>query len=342
MTQLAARRPPGVRYRSLALALAGALVGLLVGLALSWTGPVVGVTDTSAVLASSIPVARVVLLAAAVATVGLTLVEVLVEDAPAEAARPMLLRARSAAAAGAMVWAVAAFVSLLLQVAAYRPQEERIALADVWQYASTIGTGKAMLMLTGLATAHAALGLVAVRRSERVPADLRLAFAVITLALLPVAGHGEEWSLTNVTTLSMQLHVIAVVTWTGGLGATAVLLTADRTLLARALPRFSKVATVCVLVAVTTGLPNALVELNSNPNMDLRTALLRTPYGQLVMLKLTLTGAIALTAVHLRRQLMPRIAEHSGTAVAAWATLELTIMGAVMGLAAVLIEAQAA
>lgn len=283
-----------------------------------------------------------VLLVAAVATVGLSLVEVLIEDAPAEAARPVLLRARPAAVAGAMVWSTAAFVSLLLQVAAYRPQVDRIALADVWQYASTIGTGKAMLLLTGLAMAHAALGLVSVRHGDRVPADLRLAFAVITLALLPVAGHGEEWSLTNLTTLSMQLHVIAVVTWTGGLGAMTVLLTADRTLLARALPRFSKVATVCVLVAVATGLPNAVVEVDANPDMDFRTALLRTPYGQLVVLKLALTGAIALTAVHLRRRLMPRIAEHSGTAVAAWATLELTFMAVAMGLAAVLIQAQAA
>lgn len=340
MTQLVT--PPDVRYRPVILALAGVLSGLVAGLALTATGPVTGITDVSRVLASAVPSVRVVLLCAAVATVGLSLIAVLVEDGPPELARPVLARVRPAAVAAAMVWSAAAFVSLLLQVANYRPQQDTIAFAEVWEYAFTIGTGKAMLMLSALALAHATVGLVAVRYGERVPADLRLALALIALALLPVAGHGAEWSLTNITTLSMQLHVIAVVTWTGGLGAMAVLLTADRTLLARALPRFSKVATVCLVVAVATGVPNALAELSANPNMDLRTALVRTPYGQLVALKFALTGAIVLVAAHLRRRLMPRIAEQRSTAVAAWATLELAIMGAVMGLAAVLIQAQAA
>lgn len=340
MTQLAS--PARIRYGPGLLALAGVGGGLLAGLALTSTGPVTGITDISRVLASAIPVARVVLLAAATTTVGLSLIAVLVEDGPPGLVRPVLARARAAAVAGAMVWSAAAFVSLLLQAAAYRPQQDRIAVADAWAYASTIGTGKALLMLCGLALVHAAVGLVAVRHGERVPADLRLALALIAVALLPIAGHGEEWSLTNVTTLSMQLHVMSVVTWTGGLGAMAVLLMTDRTLLALALPRFSKVATVCLVVAVLTGVPNALAEVSANPDMDLRTALARTPYGQLIMLKLALTGAIVLVAAHLRRRLMPGIAEHRGTAVAAWATLELAIMGAAMGVAAVLVQAQAA
>lgn len=129
---------------------------------------------------------------------------------------------------------------------------------------------------------------------------------------------------------------MSAVAWTGGLGAMTVLLATNRTLLAVAMPRFSKLATLCLALAATTGLFNACVEILLDPAISFWAGLFTTPYGRLVLLKIACLGAIAVLGANLRWRLMPRIMRHERTAVTSWATLELVTMGLAFGFAVVL------
>ncbi|MTD58304.1 copper resistance D family protein [Amycolatopsis pithecellobii] len=328
-----------VQYSTLLAAGTAALAGVLIGVALTTTTPVPGVVDVNEVVSVAIPVVRVLLDLSAVTTVGLGLLSVLVGYDRPKLTEPVLARARPAAVAAALVWAVAALVSLVLQTAEYRPQASRIGFADIWDYVRQIGAGKALLVVAVLALAQAALGILTLRHGEKVPAEVRVGLGLFSLLPLPVTGHASNWNYHDYTTISMELHVMSAVAWTGGLGAMTVLLIGNRTLLAHALPRFSKLATLCLALSIVTGLFNAGVEILINPTIGFWSALFTTPYGQLVVLKLLCGIAIGALGANLRWRLMPRILRHERTALASWASLELTVMGLAFGFAVVLTRA---
>jgi copper resistance protein D len=139
--------------------------------------------------------------------------------------------------------------------------------------------------------------------------------------------------------ISMELHVLSAATWTGGLGALVVVLGANRTLLAHALPRFSKLATVCLVVVTVTGLFNGLVELAVNPSRTVFEGLFTSDYGILLGLKSLCLVTLAVLGARIRWRLMPAIAAHKATALLAWAAVELGVMGLAFGIASVLTRA---
>jgi putative copper resistance protein D len=327
------------RVSTAVAALAAALAGALIGVALTATTPVPGVTDVSEVVSVAIPIVRVLLDLSAVSTIGLALLSVLVGYDRPKLTEPVLAMARPAAVASALVWAITALVTLVLQTAEFRPQVTNIGIGDIWDYVVQIGAGKALLVVAVLALAHAALGVLALRHGEKVPAEVRVGLGLFALLPLPVTGHASNWNYHDYTMISMELHVMSAVAWTGGLGAMAVLLIGNRTLLAHALPRFSKLATLCLALSVVTGVFNACVEILLNPTIGFWAALFTTGYGQLVLLKLGCVVAIATLGANLRWRLMPRIIRHERTALAAWASLELMVMGLAFGFAVVLTRA---
>jgi putative copper resistance protein D len=188
----------------------------------------------------------------------------------------------------------------------------------------------------------AGLAAWSVRKGDTVPAELRAAAALFTLLPLPVTGHATNWTWHDITMVSMELHVMAAVTWTGGLGAVVVLLAANRTLLAHALPRFSKLAVICLVVSAGTGLFNGLAELLLTPGSDLWRDLFATNYGILVLLKITCVGVLAVLGANIRWRLLPGIMRHQRTALVGWATAELAIMGLAFGFAVILTRAPVA
>ncbi|GHF58448.1 putative copper resistance protein D [Amycolatopsis bartoniae] len=327
------------RYSTLAATVVAALAGVLVGVALTATTPVPGVADVSEVVSVAIPVVRVLLDLAAVTTVGLGLLSVLVGYDRPKLTEPVLALARPAAVASALVWAAAALVTLVLQTAEFRPQASTVSFADIGAYVAQIGAGKALLVVAVLALAHAGLGVLALRHGEKVPAEVRVGLGLFALLPLPVTGHASNWNYHDYTMVSMELHVLSAVAWTGGLGAMAVLLVGNRTLLAHALPRFSKLATLCLALSVVTGVFNAVIEIALNPTIGFWSALFTTPYGRLVLLKVLCVAAIGVLGANVRWRLMPRISKHERTALAVWASLELTVMGLAFGFAVVLTRA---
>jgi putative copper resistance protein D len=315
-----------------------ALAGVLVGLVLTPVAPVPGLPGPSAVVRYGLPVARVLFDLAAVATVGLNLLPFLVGLTRPKAAEQVLAGARRAAAFSALALAVCALVALVLQTAEVHPDQDNSGISprSVLDYVATVSAGKALVFVAVVALVSFVLSLWAVRSGDAVPAELRAATALFALLPLPVTGHATNWRWQDYAMISMELHVLGAAVWTGGLGAVVVILAANRTLLATALPRFSKLATVCLCVVAATGLFNAVVELGSVPGRNLFGILFGTGYGTLVILKLTCFAGLAALGANIRWRLLPGIMRHQRTALVGWATLELAVMGAAFGFAVVL------
>jgi copper transport protein len=132
---------------------------------------------------------------------------------------------------------------------------------------------------------------VAARRGRRVYWLLAAGIGAALLATLGQQGHAaSEGGL--LPALADWLHVAAAALWVGGLlGFPLLFLGLRRTtgtagrweLLARLVPRFSRVATVSVALLVITGVYASLLYV-PDPS-----ALVSTPYGRALLLKLGLT-----------------------------------------------------
>jgi copper resistance protein D len=315
-----------------------ALAAVVVGLVLTPVASIPGVPEPDAVVRYGLPVARVLFDLAAVATVGLNLLPFLIGLSRPKTAEPVLAGARRAAAFSALALAVTALLALVLQTAEVHPDQENATISpeSVVDYVATVSAGKALVFVAAVALVSFVLSLVAVRVGDAVPAELRAAVALFALLPLPVTGHATDWRWQDYAMISMELHVLGAAVWTGGLGAVAVVLAANRTLLATALPRFSRLATVCLGVVAVTGLFNAVVELGSVPGRNLLDNLFGTGYGTLVILKLACYVGLAALGGNIRWRLLPGIVRHQRTALVRWATLELAVMGAAFGFAVVL------
>ncbi|GAB1511974.1 copper resistance D family protein [Actinophytocola sp. KF-1] len=324
------------RLHLVGIGIGAALLAVLAGLVLTPVRPITGVLEPDAVVRYGLPVVRVLFDLAAVATVGLNLLPILVGLARPKGAERVLLGARRAAAFSALALAVTALVTLVLQTAEVLPEAEAISFGLVSEYVTTVSAGKALVFVAAVALVSCGLSLWAVRAGESVPAELRAAVALFALLPLPVTGHATNWRWQDYAMISMELHVLGAAVWTGGLGAVAVVLAANRTLLAHTLPRFSKLATACLCVVAATGVFNAAVELTSVPGRNLLEVLVGTGYGTLVILKLSCFAGLAALGAHIRWRLLPGVVRHQRTALIGWAALELAVMCAAFGFAVVL------
>ena len=324
------------RLHLVGIGIGAALLAVLVALVLTPVRPITGVLEPDAVVRYGLPVVRVLFDLAAVATVGLNLLPILVGLARPKGAERVLVGARRAAAFSALALAVCALVTLVLQTAEVLPEVAGISFGLVTDYVGTVSAGKALVFVAAIALVSCGLSLWAVRAGESVPAELRAAVALFALLPLPVTGHATNWRWQDYAMISMELHVLGAAVWTGGLGAVAVVLAANRTLLAHTLPRFSKLATACLGVVAVTGLFNAAVELTSVPGRDVVAVLFGTGYGTLVILKLACFACLAALGANIRWRLLPGIVRHQRTALIGWAALELAVMCAAFGFAVVL------
>jgi putative copper resistance protein D len=331
-----ARATASARYPLVLALLVAGLAGMLVGLALTAAQPVPGVTEPGAVVRYGLPVVRVVFDLAAVATVGLSLLPILVGFDRPKHLRPVLDASRRAGAAAALVWALAALMALVLQTAEVRPGRD-VSPGAVVEYVREVGAGKALLFVACVALVAFVLGIVSVRVGDSVPAEVSAAVALFGLLPMPVTGHATNLRWRDFTMVSLELHVLAAVAWTGGLGAIVVLLAANRALLATALPRFSRLAAVCLGVVAATGLFNAFMELTAEHGLF--DALFGTGYGVLVLLKASCVVGLAALGGNIRYRLLPAIMRHKRTALVGWAALELSVMGLAFGFAVVLSRA---
>ncbi|UNU44084.1 copper resistance protein [Sphingopyxis sp. YF1] len=134
------------------------------------------------------------------------------------------------------------------------------------------------------------------------------AVALATLAWSGHAGAGEGLPGT-LHRASDAAHMIAAAAWLGAIMAFLLLLRpqhaiATPALAARSLDRFAAAGTVCVLVLTATGMINAQMIFGIGHSA----AMIATPYGQLLLVKLLLFGAMLALAAANRWRLTPALA----------------------------------
>ncbi|GAA4885189.1 copper resistance D family protein [Saccharopolyspora cebuensis] len=330
----AARRTSARSPKALAVValLGGALLAAL--LATPSAGTVPGLASPDPAVRLGLPVARVLLDVAALATAGLSLLPRLLTGARPSRTGPVLLAARRTAAGTALAWMLFALLSLVLQAAELSPGRP-VSAELIADYVGTVPAGAGLLASAIAGLLCAGLALAAVHRPTWVSADLALVVALLGHLPIPLTGHATDARLHQLGTLAVELHVLGAAVWTGGLLAVVLFVAPRRGLLAEAMPRFSRIATAALLVVGASGLVNALLELLAVPGAGL-TGLVTTGYGRIALVKVGCLLVLAAIAARLRFRLLPRIARHRPTALVGWATAEIAVMGVAYGLGSVL------
>ncbi len=317
---------------------AAGLVTTTVGTDLTKAGPVVGIESPSWLVIFGIPALRTLLDLSVVSVAGLGLLSKLVDGGRPVRTEVVLDRARRLSAWGSAVWCISALVSIVLLSVELEPGSAPTP-GSVWRYVGNIAAGKGLLLSAGCAVLSWALAMVTVHKGERVPAELRVGVALFGLLPLPLTGHAADWSFHDLAMISMELHVVAASAWAGGLTAVVLFLAAYPTLLAGALPRFSTLATWCVLVVGVTGMVNGLLQLALSPITHLPGSLLSTRYGVLLLGKAACLGIIGAIAVHVRLRVLPGVAAGKRSSLVIWCGWELLTLGAAFGIAVALTRA---
>ncbi|ONI82102.1 copper resistance protein CopD [Saccharothrix sp. ALI-22-I] len=326
------------RYWIVGGLLAGGAFGVFLGLGLSSTPEAVGVAEPGVVVRFAHPLVRTLLDLAATIVVGLSLLPKLLGFSRPTLTEPVMRIARPAAVIAAAVWAFTALLSIVIRAYETRP-DANLTMPMVVDYVQRVGAGQGLLFSAVCAIAYLWVGAMAVRRGESVPAELRILIAMFGLLPLPVTGHASNWKYHDYSMISMELHVLGAAAWTGGLAALIVLVAHRRGLLADALPKFSKLATIALILVSATGLFNGLLELALNPVVALPASLFTTSYGLVLIGKIVCAGLLAALGANIRWRLLPHIAQHKTTAIVTWAAVELAIMGIAFGLAVILSRA---
>ena len=229
-----------------------------------------------------------------------------------------LRRVRAAGLLGAGTAVVASVVLMVDQV-----------LAGGLSWSAVTGSGYAArwgVREVGLLVV--ALALVSTRSRPRgLALVLGAATAAIGSALLGHAGADPGTAYTRV--LATAVHLLAMLTWTGGVLCLAVLLAptargGTRELEVRTLlRRFGRPAGACLGVGVATGL---YLSSSTVASVD---AALRTTYGRTLLVKVTLVAVMVLAAVLNHRRLRgPHDLDLPRRSVLAEATTAVLVLGA--------------
>lgn len=168
-----------------------------------------------------------------------------------------------------------------------------------------------------------------------------LAAAALLLVSLAMVGHAamDEGLLGVAHRLNHAVHLLAAGTWLGGLAPLA-LITAKRRGAdpgsgshAAILRRFSGYATLAVVLVLASGVVNTLI-IAGNVRR-----LFATPYGEVLLAKLTLVAVMVALATANRYLLLPRFADESRAAARriSLSILAEIVLGAAVVLAAVIL-----
>ncbi|MEO6115391.1 MAG: CopD family protein, partial [Pseudolysinimonas sp.] len=240
-------------------------------------------------------------------------------------------KALDLAAAGAAVWTVAAAASSILvfsSTASTAPSLSQAFGQSLGDFLTTIPLGRAWLTTT---LVGAALTVVCFAVRNVTVLGFVTVLAVIGLIPLSEQGHAGDSSTHNAAITAIWLHVLFASFWLGGLLTLVLLrrtLTPERMM--AVLPRYSTIALIAFLVVAASGTVNAVIRVGTWPS-------LLTPYGVLILVKITALGALGLFGAFYRRAIIGRLTRENARKLF-WvlATAELAFMGIAEGVASAL------
>ena len=310
-----------------------------------------GLVDAGPVVRWALPLIRVIHDVAAALTVGSLLLAATMipgatraaSTAPDEPRRAAALRLATAAA---FVWAVAATVGLVLTFAdaaglplANPTFAEQLA-GSVWPIETL-----RVALLSALAAFVVASGAALARsRGAALALTVVAGFGVLVLGL---AGHASGSADHETAVNAMGAHLLGATVWVGGLLALVVLARTLGTALGVVARRFSTVALWCFVTVGVSGVISASTRLGSWSD-------LATPYGELILVKVSAFVALGVAGAWHRRVTLDRIdALGSGAAspegagrpsrarlFVRLAVVETLVMGLAFGVATALARSQ--
>jgi putative copper resistance protein D len=170
------------------------------------------------------------------------------------------------------------------------------------------------------------LPVVAVTAYARTLAALGSAFVLALLALVPLsfAGHSASAIGHRTAVAALNLHLVGLTIWVGGLIAITALLPVLGPALGSTVRRFSTVATWCYVMVAVSGVLFATVTVGTLDN-------LATPYGVLLLLKVALLVLLGV-AGHAQRSTVIDRGVGSARRFARLALGEIVLMCAAVGL----------
>ncbi|MBN9096576.1 MULTISPECIES: CopD family protein [unclassified Pseudonocardia] len=306
-----------------------------------WAGLAVGVGCVSAVLAGGLATTALPVLlgatltrtgmdVAGVACVGVALLGVLLPLGPGPGARELTRLAHTvdrALVALAGAWLVLTLLGVVFRTAeAYGRPVTAVGGDELARFSGDFGAGRGLLLTAGCALAALVCAVVRMRDPDRIQLRIPLVAALLGLLTPTVTGHAGGEADHELAVITVALHVGAASLWVGGLGAT-LLLVKRRELLDVAVPRFSRLAGVCIVAVGITGVANAVLRLESPA------ALVTTGYGWLIVAKTVCIAGLGGLGWLARRRLMT-----GRTPVLRWAGAEVALMAVTLGLAAALTQ----
>jgi cytochrome c oxidase assembly factor CtaG/putative copper export protein len=198
------------------------------------------------------------------------------------------------------------------------------------QFVTTIELGQAWLTTTLVAAAVTVLCFAVRNHTALVFVTV---LAVASLVPLAQQGHAAGTAGHSDAISALGLHLVFAAAWLGGL-VTIVLLKRELGIdrLAVVVARYSTVALICFIVVALSGYASAALRIGT-------WAELATPYGGLVLVKVTALIALGLFGASQRRFLIGRMSRPgtSGAGSFWWLVIaELAFMGLASGVAAAL------
>ncbi|GAA3119350.1 cytochrome c oxidase assembly protein [Streptosporangium carneum] len=328
-----AEREGNGRTAKLALAAVAAAVAALV-IAMIAGGSaaprvIPGLPDEGALTRWGLPLAKLAMDVAGVLTVGTLLAAtVFLPSDKGLLGKPALVYVKAASWL-ALAWALAAAATMVFSLsdALGMPVLDVLGGNELTSFASQVSQGIALtlVVLFSVAIALFARGAITVGASGAL-----LVLALATLLPPALTGHTASSPNHDLATTGVAVHLIVLALWVGGLAALCVHALRGQSSLEIAATRFSSMALWCFVAVGLSGLFSVLARLSSISE------LFTSAYGLLLLAK---TAAFALLGVfgwwH-RKRTLPQLAAGVPRAFFRFASCEILIMFATVGLAVAL------
>ncbi|MDP9861605.1 MULTISPECIES: cytochrome c oxidase assembly protein [Streptosporangium] len=321
--------------RTARLALAGvaaAVVGLVIAMIAGGAATpriIPGLPDQGALTRWGLPLAKLTMDAAGVLTVGVLLAAaVFLPSDKGMLGRSALVYAKAASWL-ALVWAGAAAATMVFSLsdALGLPVADVLGGNELTSYASQVSQGIALtlVVLFGVAIALFARGAITVGAAGGL-----LVLALATLLPPALTGHSSSSPNHDLATTGVAVHLMALALWVGGLAVLCAHALRRQSHLEVAAARFSSMAMWCFIAVGLSGLFSVLARLTS------LSELFTSAYGLLLLAKTVAFAALGAIGWWHRKRTLPELAAGGPGVFVRFASCEVLVMAATVGLAVAL------
>ncbi|SDJ16390.1 cytochrome c oxidase assembly protein [Nonomuraea jiangxiensis] len=221
-----------------------------------------GLPDAGVVVRWGLPVTKLLMDLAGLATVGLLLTAALLLPNDKGMLGKSAIEYVKAASWAALVWAGAAFLSIVFgaadSIGRTVPQILERTILTSYATQTTQGVALTLVVLFGVAIALFSRGAITAGATAGL-----LVFALVTMLPVPLTGHTSSSPNHDLATSSVSLHLLALALWVGGLVVVSTHAIRKQPQLDVAAARFSKMALWCYVAVGLSGVFSLVARLGA-------------------------------------------------------------------------------